>query len=824
MLICSEEAFVLSDVVYGRERSTRKRFLLASRGEERVHGFGVAWSTSIDDTPGILVTLNEALIDINVRRVTNAVRARLALAHLRCCACASCPATTYAPSSFLNTQPFIYGNIIFTHIGILQGHLHLASNQSFCNEIHRRVSCIQIPDAGEKSDSVFLFRLIISYYLEILDKPKRRLLMAIRKAFTVLCRTGIPPSSLNVAAADTAAIICCRYRTPGDETIPPPLFVASSTRSCYFASAPIVSSGISSWIELGANEVVVADRLHPVEPTLSKFMPDHVSLQRQFFDDNDDDDDDTEDLRTLNSEQFSSSSIVSPLAKQPKMKIEPASDHLFNKRQQVACWLKKADTELRAETTRLIQSIDAPIRKNAAETKIIANAKKTVLIKVRQGLNNLNYDTDFDRLARVLLDDALQELNARTLNNAPDRAQLDACGLGVDGDLARSLLKELSRQESHTKNATALEALALQQAKLYDARFEEAERAAVGLDRAGVEEVKDVMTAERDAFRCALGLALYKKQESTHEKLYLVDFGAGDGRFCAEFVRAADALKTQLFVVAYEVSVGALRALKRRCVKNLGYTCSDEVSLTNGKVTLVLCQGGPLENPTQVCTRLVQCLPENTNNFDMVLSGWGSTSAIPDLPGQPQRQLAFDTAFAHLAPVLLQIVSSPNNFLKPQSEFQRLRFSTRTPGTIARLRLATTPGSFYYPVAEHEYFYTAVSAQEEHERLLSAGFSRIHLRACNVASFRDLTNNPVLAKLETLVLFYINRDDKRALEAILFRAVATAAKRGVHWGTRPLRRCSPLFRKDQTLIHQLARYIISISVSFINTTTDRRRQ
>ena len=60
-------------------------------------------------------------------------------------------------------------------------------------------------------------------------------------------------------------------------------------------------------------------------------------------------------------------------------------------------------------------------------------------------------------------------------------------------------------------------------------------------------------------------------------------------------------------------------------------------------------------------------------SFDVALSGWGTTSAIPDLRPGEGRQARFLAELCRRAPRLLNVVSSENNFLGPQARFRELR-------------------------------------------------------------------------------------------------------------------------------------------------------
>jgi hypothetical protein len=157
---------------------------------------------------------------------------------------------------------------------------------------------------------------------------------------------------------------------------------------------------------------------------------------------------------------------------------------------------------------------------------------------------------------------------------------------------------------------------------------------------------------------------------------------------------------------------------------------------------------------------------------------------------------------------LLNVVSSENNFLGPQARFREIRrrraaaVGEEAARLDAELRLATSEGSFYYEVNNEEFFYSAVSPRVEERRLRAAGFRDVDVRACNVASFRDLLASPRLARLERAVLKLVDGNQHLRLQLLLTRLAEKAAR-------RRLRRIAPLFDPDRTLVDQCARYLCS---------------
>ncbi|KAH8052681.1 glutamine amidotransferase [Aureococcus anophagefferens] len=627
------------DSLVKAKSTTRSKLFGLQRGE-RLHGFGVAW-LPVRGPAGCVVTLRPPLDDLNVRRVAAAAGGRVALAHVRSCACDSCPATTYCPASEPNCQPFARGELVFAHVGILAHHRALAKSGG---EAARRADAAGALDCGN-SDSAFLFRVFVSLYDETRD------VAAALRRLAALVAADAPPSSLNFVAADGAGAVALRFRSPGDGRPPPPLW--PPTRG----SAP------------------------------------------------------------------SSPRRDDP----PRAKGSPAKKRIY-------------------------------ARQGAAAVDAAA------------------------------VDAAVAELaGARAPPPPTYAARLAACGAGGDGDAARAILAEL---EAARPGAPAAHALALLQARMYDARYEDdgAEGSAGG-DKAGVEEVKDVMASESAAFRGVFAAA--RRGAPSPASLRVLDFGSGDGRYLAEFCRTAAAVLDcvlergdALEVVAYDVSAGALRAFRRRCLRDAGFSARG---------------GGPLGAVVK----------------DVAAAG-GGTAALTiafvrgDAVASPEAVEALLRCGAAGDVFDVAVVSSANNFMGPQQTYADLRAArdaaagSDAEALDARIRLATRPGDFYYPVAGHDYFFSAVTPARERQRLLAAGFAEATISACNVVSFRDILGSAVVAKLELAALRLVDADDHLGLQRLLALGAARATG-------EKARRTARLFDPDRTLVDQAARYLISVA-------------
>ncbi|KAH8074129.1 hypothetical protein JL720_10680 [Aureococcus anophagefferens] len=196
------------DSLVKAKSTTRSKLFGLQRGE-RLHGFGVAW-LPVRGPAGCVVTLRPPLDDLNVRRVAAAAGGRVALAHVRSCACDSCPATTYCPAPSRTASPSL--RIGLRDVGILAHHRALAKSGG---EAARRADAAGALDCGN-SDSAFLFRVFVSLYDETRD------VAAALRRLAALVAADAPPSSLNLVAADGAGAVALRFRSLATAR-PPPL-------------------------------------------------------------------------------------------------------------------------------------------------------------------------------------------------------------------------------------------------------------------------------------------------------------------------------------------------------------------------------------------------------------------------------------------------------------------------------------------------------------------------------------------------------------------------------------------------------------------------
>ena len=777
LLVVDDSEQKLLPLVSARRQNKRGQLFGLSKGE-RLHGFGVAWLTG--RAAGAVVTTRPPSDDLNVRRVLGATSSRLALAFIRSCACDRCPATTYCPASDANAQPFVRGGasgLVVAHVGILHHHRDLMRDGG---EAGRRAAAVaDCGDAGN-SDAAFLYRLVASYY----DDFGGDLEKAVRATLDLV--SDGPASSLNLVATDkTGRVVACRRRSPGDGQAPPPLFYASTATGALLASAPVRWPGVGEWMEVVADGVVVVEgaRVRAAAPVATKPRPWPF--------------------------------VPPPRAPAPRAPAPPSPPRPSAKTDAVGA----ADARMRAVVARVASA------NRSGLGAYLAAAKKRRLAALRAGASADDLVASLEAFAAALADGAehaaLVERDraacASGLAREAAAATGDAAATGANG--AATDRRAHDATTGAGAEITDRRALAESQARLYDARYSSSS-AAEGQDRAGVEEVHITVARETEAIAAAIADA-GRGQQRKLTTVRLLDFGCGNGRCFAACRAAARARGLALDVTAYDVSSGALGAFRRALVDDHGFTADGSGALGDvvagaDRVRFVLGSATAPPHAVEAALRRSGAYDE-VWGFDVALSGWGTISAIPDLPGRSSqlparfrisRQQSFLDILGNLAERLLNVVSSENNFLAPQARFRELRrrraaaVGDEAARLDAELRLATSEGSFYYEVNGEDYFYSAVSPKEEAARLKSAGFLDVEVRACNVASFRDLLASPRLARLERAVLKLVDGNQHLRLQLLLTRLAEKAVR-------RRLRRVAPLFDPDRTLVDQCARYLCS---------------
>ena len=632
--------------------------------------------------------------------------------------------------------------LVVAHVGILHHHRELLRDGG---EAGRRAAAVaDCGDAGN-SDAAFLYRLVASYYDDFGGDLER----AVRATLDLVSATG-PPSSLNLVATDkTGRVVACRRRSPGDGQAPPPLFYASTTTGALLASAPVRWPGVvGEWMEVVADGVVVVEgaRVRATAPVATKPRPwAFVPPPR----------------------------APAPRAPAPPSPPRPAAA----KTDEVGA----ADARMRAVVARVASA------NRSGLGAYLAAAKKRRLAALRAGASADDLVASLEAFAAAL---ARADGGEQAALVERDRV---ACASGLTREAAAATGDAVATGANGA--ATDRRALAESQARLYDARYSSSS-AAEGQDRAGVEEVHTTVARETEAIASAIA------DVGDGTTVHLLDFGSGNGRCFAASRAAARARGKALAVTAYDVSSGALGAFRRALVDDHGFAADGGGALGDvvaGADRVRFVQGSATAPPEAL---------RSLGSFDVALSGWGTTSAIPDLRPGEGRQLQFLAELCRRAPRLLNVVSSENNFLGPQARFREIR--RRRAAAVgedaarldAELRLATSEGSFYYEVNNEEYFYSAVSPRVEERRLRAAGFRDVDVRACNVASFRDLLASPRLARLERAVLKLVDGNQHLRLQLLLTRLAEKAAR-------RRLRRVAPLFDPDRTLVDQCARYLCS---------------
>lgn len=397
--------------------------------------------------------------------------------------------------------------------------------------------------------------------------------------------------------------------------------------------------------------------------------------------------------------------------------------------------------------------------------------------------------------------------------------------------LAEAVKEDADRAAKRAKILSFADDVA-DQVRVYDGRYakesaaisviSEAQGKAFGSrDGTGVEAVNDVMPTEAQAMRdCVRKFA--PEVAAAGGRVTVLDFGCGDGRYLAEFLRISQEV-CPLRVVATDISPGALRTMRLRAA---GLGClrgAEAEDLSEGwerqrlewealEVELVLADGVcPVETVEAELRKVLG------GQAHVVACGWGTLSSMPPEDGV-SRQEPFLAAFHRLGRSLVNVVSNTRgNHVVPQRRFEAMRRAFAEPGLPAgarewlrrRLRMAVLPDTYYYPVgsgATREWlFYSAISEARERRRLQEVGFKDVQIRICNIINFFHILTQPRSAKLNRAVIALLEKGRLFEAQLLLSRAAARATSRPLHE-----LRTAPLF-DPAGVRDQVARYFISVS-------------
>jgi len=342
-------------------------------------------------------------------------------------------------------------------------------------------------------------------------------------------------------------------------------------------------------------------------------------------------------------------------------------------------------------------------------------------------------------------------------------------------------------------------------------------------DGTGVEAVNEIMETEAWALRLMVQKYMSEKRKSMGgqiDPLTVLDFGCGDGRYLAEFIRVSREL-CPLRIVACDISAMGLRSFHRRAM-DLG--CSEQeaavpvdcwelwdtykVKWDTLDVTLFLIDGACAVE--EVETRCLQAL--GGQRAHIVICGYGTLSSIPPQDGV-SRQTQFLRCFRNLGQSFMNVVSASVNHLKPQRQYGAMRKALKDPQTPSvarewlekRIRLATLPDTYYYTVGKELLFYSAMREPDEIARLQAAGYTDIQVRICSILNFFDILTKTRAAKINRAVITLLERGRIWEAQLLLTKGVARMFGKSL---SHMRRTC--IFDKDHVK-DQVARYLISIS-------------
>eukprot|EP00746_Dinoflagellata_sp_MGD_P148113 gnl/MRDRNA2_/MRDRNA2_80372_c0_seq1.p1 gnl/MRDRNA2_/MRDRNA2_80372_c0~~gnl/MRDRNA2_/MRDRNA2_80372_c0_seq1.p1 ORF type:complete len:396 (+),score=58.15 gnl/MRDRNA2_/MRDRNA2_80372_c0_seq1:61-1248(+) len=372
------------------------------------------------------------------------------------------------------------------------------------------------------------------------------------------------------------------------------------------------------------------------------------------------------------------------------------------------------------------------------------------------------------------------------------------------------------------------------QVRVYDQRFAKDLRGSVSSSRqvdafgkrdgTGVEAVNDVMETEAWALRQIVQKYMSKKRKTMTdqvEPLTVLDFGCGDGRYLAEFIRVSREL-CPLKILACDISSMGLRSFHQRAM-DLG--CKDQeaagppepwalwskywLKWDTLEVTLFLNDGAcSIEEMEKMCLQAL-----DGKKAHIVVCGWGTLSSIPPKDGI-SRQIPFLRLFRNVGHSLLNVVSASVNHLRPQRRYAAMRQALKDPEMpgaardwlLTRVRQASLPDTYYYPVGKELLFYSAIKERMEVERLREAGFQEINIRICNVINFFDILTKPRAAKINRAVIALLEKNRLWEAQLLLTKGVAKMFKRPLS----DMNQTNCIFDKHN-IKDQVARYLISIA-------------
>ncbi|MDZ7904811.1 MAG: class II glutamine amidotransferase [Cypionkella sp.] len=244
----------LDEIIARPENSLIHQSLDARQGHTPVNadGFGVAWYAHKPE-PGLFRDVMPAWADANLGSLTQHVRARLFLAHVR--------AATGTATSRNNCHPFVHGIWSFMHNGQVGGFAQM-----------RRDADMLIPDAlyaarRGATDSEALFLVALAAGLQ--ENPRAALEIAAAKFTKLAQQKGtLPQLRLTAALSDGQRLYAVRYAS--DDAAPSLFYRWSDRLGGYAVVSEPLDMSEQGWQEVTSGSFCVfeGDRV-----TITPFTP-----------------------------------------------------------------------------------------------------------------------------------------------------------------------------------------------------------------------------------------------------------------------------------------------------------------------------------------------------------------------------------------------------------------------------------------------------------------------------------------------------------------------------------------------------------------------
>lgn len=240
----------LDDALFTPENSLIHQSLHASRSVAATNGdgFGVGWYSE-RPTPGLYRDIRPAWNDDNLRNMSEQIRSRLFLAHVR--------HSTGTAISRMNCHPFRHGKWLFMHNGQIGGYERIR------RELDMRIQPEFYPERAGTTDSEAIFLLLLGHGLKTDAAVAFRRTVA--EIESVMKAAGIEaPLRMTAAASDGEHIYAVRYASDGQS---PSLFYghrafadATPDGSEVVVLSEPLDSEVKHWVEVPDARILVAGR------------------------------------------------------------------------------------------------------------------------------------------------------------------------------------------------------------------------------------------------------------------------------------------------------------------------------------------------------------------------------------------------------------------------------------------------------------------------------------------------------------------------------------------------------------------------------------